>query len=99
MPNEQIQNLSDLRNDPRNLEIAKLLDMKIPVIFSPLTDPYDERSVLNRLNELGHCVKLVYYPNKKTRATVSTAGFEDCVSISNNHGEALIDAAIATLKR
>jgi hypothetical protein len=65
MPNEQIQNLSDLRNDPRNLEIAKLLDMKIPVIFSPLTDPYDERSVLNRLNELGHCVKLVYTPTRK----------------------------------
>ena len=99
MLSKQIQTQSDLRNDPRNLKIAKLLEMTIPVIFSPLTDATDERSVVKQLNERGHCIKLVYYPNKKVRATISSMrSFRDHVAICDTYGEALVEAAIAALE-
>ena len=99
MLSKQTQTQSDLRNDPRNLKIAKFLEMKIPVIFSPLTDATDERAIVRRLNERGHCIKLVYYPNKKVRATVSsTKSFRDHVAICDTYGEALVEAALAAIE-
>jgi hypothetical protein len=112
MPNEQIQT----RYDPRNIEIAELLELIIssksngcPIVFLdndttapfiPTIDPRDERLVVKLLNQRGHCVQLVHYPNGVTRATVRPTGgkYEPFVCIANSPGEAIVQAAIDALK-
>jgi hypothetical protein len=110
MPNEQIQTQSD------DLELAKLLGMTVVRMrdnteqvvlddgtttrFSPSTSHYDERFVIQLLNNLGYCIQIVYYPEHKSRVTVlSQNRFERQTAIAGNSGKALVEAAIIILKQ